>query len=62
MNMKIINASHTGRELKSEGQFIPPKWDDMEVSTDPVDSGEDVPDDLASSSCNSIDYCQLQPL
>lgn len=32
---------------------MPPKWEDMEVSTDPVDSGEDVPDDLASSSCKN---------
>lgn len=42
-----------GRELNKDGQLIPPKWEDMEVSTDPVDSGEDVPDDLASSSCKN---------
>jgi hypothetical protein len=31
---------------------MPPKWDDMEVSTEPVDSGEDPPEYLPSSSCN----------
>lgn len=43
-----------GRELNSEGQLIPPKWDDIDVSTDPVESGDDDPNDFASSSC----YCK----